>query len=379
MQNVPSAEQTHRRTNMRAKDFVNDTVTYHDTLCPIAWQGTDMKPEVHDKLMEIAEIFVNYLEVPNFKVLDIVLTGSMANYNWTRFSDFDIHIVTEYSDLDADTIAAAFYQAKKKIWNDNHDIKIRGHEAELYVEDINEPPVAQGMYSLKDNKWLSQPEFEPPKLNSGAVFHKVKGLATEIKRALKTADDPEDIKRLTDKIRKMRRAGLDQAGEFSVENLAFKALRNLGYIDKLQKEYLHQQDQMLSLVELAEDVTDGNTMKLLLHKFVPVAKSVLKVKQLPKIVVKQHLDSVGGQASFGRYDNDTGVVSLAIAQRHPVDVLRTLAHELVHYKQHLDGDMYAGAGETGTPIENEANAVAGIIMRHFNKKYPQAIGAEAIK
>lgn len=364
---------------MRAQDFVNDTVKYHDKLCPVAWQGTDMRPEVREKLLQIAEIFVGYLEVPNFRVLDVVLTGSLANYNWTRFSDFDIHIVTEYDDLNADAIASAFYQAKKKIWNDSHDITIKGHEAELYVEDVNEPPVAQGMFSLKDNKWLSQPEFEPPQLNSSTVLYKVKGLVTEIKRALKTADDPEDIKRLTDKIRKMRRAGLDAGGEFSVENLAFKVLRNLGYIDKLQKAYLHQQDQLLSLVEVADADDNSNTMKSLLHKFIPVVKAELKLKDLPKVVLVKHLEAHDGQASFGRYDNDTGVVTLGISDRHPVDVLRTLAHELVHYKQHLQGEMYAGAGETGTPIENEANAVAGIIMRHFNKKYPKAIGAEAIK
>ena len=363
---------------MRAKDFVNDTVTYHETLCPVAWQGTDMKPEIRAKLLQIAKTFIGYLEVPNFEVLDIVLTGSMANYNWTRFSDFDIHVVTRYDDLDADEIAEAFYQAKKKIWNDSHNISIKGHEAELYVEDVNEPPVAQGMFSLLDNKWLSQPEFEPPKLNNGAVFHKVKGLVKEIKAALKTANDPEDIKRLTDKIRKMRRAGLDAGGEFSVENLAFKVLRNLGYIEKLQNEHLRQQDRMLSLVELAENLED-NSMKSLLQKFLPVAMRDLGVDELPKVVLQPTLDSLDGQASFGRYVNDEQKVYLAISERHPVDILRTLAHELVHYKQHLEGKMYAGAGETGSPIENQANEVAGIIMRHFNKKYPKAIEASAVK
>lgn len=358
---------------MRAKDFVNDTVTYHDELCPVAWQGTDMLPEVRNKLLQIAKIFVGYLEVPNFRVLDIVLTGSMANYNWTKFSDFDIHIVTEYDDLDADQIAEAFYQAKKKIWNDSHDITIRGHEAELYVEDVNEPPVAQGMFSLKDNKWLSKPTFSKPNVNTGAVFHKVKGLTTEIKHALKTADDAEDIKRLTDKIRKMRRAGLDKAGEFSVENLAFKVLRNLGYIEKLSNAYIELQDKELSLSESA----GKNDIKILLKRFVPFVKDLLKLDELPRIVLKSKLDD-SGQPSFGRYENEDQTVYLGILNRHPVDILRTLAHELVHYKQHLRGEMYPGAGETGSPIENQANEVAGIIMRKFNKEYPDAINAKAV-
>lgn len=358
---------------MRAKEFVSNTVTYHDNLCPLAWRGTDMLPEVRNKLLQIAEIFVGYLEVPNFRVLDVVLTGSMANYNWTRFSDFDIHIVTEYDDLNADQIAEAFYQAKKKIWNDSHDITIRGHEAELYVEDVNEPPVAQGMFSLKDNKWLSKPTFSQPDVNTGAVFHKVKGLTTEIKHALKTADDANDIQRLTDKIRKMRRAGLDKGGEFSVENLAFKVLRNIGYIEKLNNAYLALQDRELSLSE-----SSGNSdIKILLKRFVPFVKDLLKLDDLPKIVLKSKLEAEG-QPSFGQYVNEDQTVYLGILNRHPVDILRTLAHELVHYKQHLQGEMYPGAGETGSPIENEANEVAGIIMRKFNKEYPDAINAEAV-
>jgi hypothetical protein len=365
---------------MRAKDFVNNTVTYHDTLCPVAWQGTDMKPEVREKLLQIAKFFIGYLEVPNFKVLDIVLTGSLANYNWTKFSDFDLHIVTDYADLDSDEIVEAFYRAKKQLWNDAHDIKIKGHEAELYVEDVNDPPVAQGMFSLVNNVWIKQPAYEPPALNNGAVYHKVKGLVVDIKYALKNADDPFDIKRLMDKLRKMRKAGLDSGGEFSVENLAFKVLRNLGYIDKIQKEFLKQQDHMLSLVELSEDVVDDQSdFKALLQKFLPVAMKELGVKDLPKVVIKSKIESVNGQSSFGQYVNDEGVVYIAVSQRHPVDILRTLAHELVHYKQHMQGEMYAGAGETGSPIENEANEVAGIIMRHFNKKYPKAIEASAVE
>lgn len=364
---------------MRAKDFVNDTVTYHDTLCPVAWQGTDMKPEVREKLLQIAEFFVGYLEVPDFKVLDIVLTGSLANYNWTKFSDFDIHVVTDYADLNADHIVEAFYQAKKHIWNEAHDIKIKGHEAELYVENINDPPVAQGMFSLMNNKWIHQPAYEPPALNNGAVYHKVKGLVIDIKHSIKNADDPFDMKRLMDKLRKMRRAGLDAGGEFSVENLAFKVLRNLGYLDKIQKEFLKQQDHLLSLVELSEDLVEQNDMKSLLHKFMPVAMQYLKLRELPRVVLKTKLTSVDGQASFGQYDEMDQCVYLAVSQRHPVDVLRTLAHELVHYKQHLEDKMYAGAGDTGSPIENEANEVAGIIMRIFNKKYPKAIEADAVK
>jgi len=232
---------------VRAKDFIHNNIQYHESLCPAAWDGMDLKPEVQEKLIKIAERFVDYLEIPDFKVLDVVLTGSMANYNWTKYSDFDLHVVTDYSDLKCDDLAEAFYQAKKKIWNDAHNITIHGFETELYVEDINEPPVSAGMYSLLRHIWLKKPSYNPPEVDDVAVNKKVESLIKEIDTAIATADDPEDIKRVVDKIRRMRRAGLDKAGEFGVENLAFKILRNQGYLKKLSTEYHKQQDDELSI------------------------------------------------------------------------------------------------------------------------------------
>lgn len=228
-------------------DYVKTNIAYHTTLNPIAWQDDDLRQEVKLKLLQIAKVFVQYLEIPNFKVLDIVLTGSMCNYNYTKYSDFDLHIVTHYSDLKCDNIAEALYRAKKQIWNDAHDITIRGHDVELYVEDSAEPPVSAGVYSLLRNKWLSEPKFEPPSINDSAVNHKVHDIIKQIDTAIETADDPQDVQRISDKIRKMRRSGLDRYGEFGVENLTFKVLRNLGYIDKLLHTYHNMQDTELSM------------------------------------------------------------------------------------------------------------------------------------
>ena len=231
---------------MKANDYVRGNVAYHETLSPIAWDNGTLRPDVQIKLLQIAKKFVGYLEIPNFQVLDVVLTGSMANYNWTKYSDFDLHIVTKYSDLQCDDLAEAFYQAKKKIWNDSHDITIHGHEAELYVEDVEEPPVSAGMYSLLDDKWLKKPEYNPPTINDIAINQKVDSLIKQINSAIES-EDAEDIKRLMTKIRKMRRSGLDTAGEFGTENLSFKVLRNLGYLNQLNKEYIRKQDRELSI------------------------------------------------------------------------------------------------------------------------------------
>jgi hypothetical protein len=228
-------------------DYAQGNIDYHDTLNPVAWEGEHLRPEVRRKLLEIAKVFVDYLEIPNFEIADIVLTGSLANYNYTKFSDFDLHVVTDYSNLQCDDLAEALYQAKKQIWNDRHDITIHGYDVELYVEDINQPPVSAGTYSILDKKWINTPELKSPNIDRNAVNAKVTDLVKQIDHAIASADEPSDIRRVTAKLRKMRQSGLDAGGEFSVENLAFKVLRNTGYISKLSKAFYHKQDDQLSL------------------------------------------------------------------------------------------------------------------------------------
>lgn len=233
---------------MRSQDFTKNNVSYHDRLNSKAWDKNDqLRPEVRNRLMKIANIFVEYLEIPNFEVLDVVLTGSMANYNYTKFSDFDVHVVTNYADLECDDLAEAFYRAKKQLWNDYHDITVYGQDVEMYVEDTANPPKSGGVYSLLNGDWIKIPKHTPPKVDDRAVNLKVADLIKQIDVTVKTADDPEDIQRIRDKLRIMRRTSLEVGGEFAVENIAFKILRNMGYLDKLRDAYHKQQDDNLSL------------------------------------------------------------------------------------------------------------------------------------
>jgi tRNA splicing ligase len=121
------------------------------------------------------------------------------------------------------------------------------------------------------------------------------------------------------------------------------------------------------------NVTD---FKEILKKFLPFAKKIVNLDNMPTIVLKKTL-STGDQPTMGRFHNDSYTLELAIANRQPVDILRTLAHELVHakqYEQHVDIDP-----TTGSPEENEANAVAGIVMRHFNKEYPEYLSFQPLE
>ena len=136
---------------------------------------------------------------------------------------------------------------------------------------------------------------------------------------------------------------------------------------------------MLRAFRLSEDSTVSEEQIISMVKsFLPLAMKELKLEKLPKIVIKKHIESHDGQATFGRFVNEEEKIYLGIADRHPVDILRTLAHELAHFKQHQQGRMEPDSGDTGSPIENEANAVAGVLMRYFNKKYPNAVKSSAV-
>lgn len=233
---------------MRANDFIKDNVKYHNSLNIYVWEGNRMHTEVRYKLLQIAKEFIEYLDVPNFKLVDIVLRGSLTNYNYTQYSDFDLHLVTNYSDLQCEDIARAFYKAKKQIWNDEHDILIHGHEVELYVEDVNEPNASQGAYSVLRGEWIKKPNHNPPKLNDRAINAKVTVLIRQIESAI-SSGKVKELKLVKDKIVKMRKSGLASGGEYSTENLAFKILRNQGYITRLQKSIVDKQDASLGLAE----------------------------------------------------------------------------------------------------------------------------------
>jgi hypothetical protein len=113
------------------------------------------------------------------------------------------------------------------------------------------------------------------------------------------------------------------------------------------------------------------------EKFLPLAMHHIGLTSLPKIKFEYHIHDAE-QPTFGKYENGEHVLYVALINRHPNDILRTLAHELTHYKQDTEHQLVPDSGRTGSPEENEANAVAGIVLRHFNKQYPEYLSSEPI-
>lgn len=134
----------------------------------------------------------------------------------------------------------------------------------------------------------------------------------------------------------------------------------------------------MRIQELLESTETKPDLIAIFREFLPFAVEELDLKTVPKIKLHLHLGSVDDQPSFGSFNSETREISVAIEDRHPLDILRTLAHEMVHYKQNEETGLKPGAGATGSPEENQAHELAGVVMRNFNKAHPEFFHTDAV-
>jgi hypothetical protein len=228
---------------MRLREIAaSELVTVNKRLNPKIWQDNELDQEVRKKLVEIAQAFEEFIGV-DLPVQDYTITGSNANYTWTKHSDLDLHIIVPGVPSDSDR---ELYSAKKALWGEQHSITIRGLPVECYVQGAGEPHHSTGVYSLSKETWLVVPKKIKPKIDDASVSAKCDSLVRITRQALQQ-DDLERLRAVKDKITDMRKAGLERAGEWSVENLCFKTLRNLGLIDDLTERIRELEDKNLSL------------------------------------------------------------------------------------------------------------------------------------
>lgn len=219
-----------------------DVVTINRQLNPKIWDGDQLKPEVAEKLVEIARAFEEFVGV-DLDIVDYTITGSNANYTWTEYSDLDLHLIISGTPTDEQR---ELFNAKKALWGEQHDITIKGLPVECYVQGQDEPHHSTGVYSLAKSKFLVTPKKIKPSVDDAAVEAKKDAMLHDIETAL-LSKDLEKLRTVKDKIVKMRKAGLERAGEWSTENLVFKILRNLGLIDEIADKIRELEDQELSL------------------------------------------------------------------------------------------------------------------------------------
>lgn len=232
---------------MNFQELSVQPITHNQTLNPELWINNTLKPEVRRKLMQIAEHFVDFLKTPDLKITDITLSGSNAGYNYSEYSDIDLHIVAVVNPEQAE-----LFIAKKNNYNFVHDIKIHGIDVELYVQDNAQTHHSAGIYSVMRNRWISEPSNTPPKVTPQEIKSKARNYAGQINQALRSNDVARAMNTM-EEIYRLRRAGLETGGENSVENLAFKLLRARGQIEKLRKYITKLQSAELSLGEQNEN------------------------------------------------------------------------------------------------------------------------------
>lgn len=231
-------------------------------LHPKVWPGGKLNSKIRLRLLDIADDFIDTLDVDWVKPDDIILTGSLANYNWSKYSDFDLHVLMDFKKVDERVdFVKNYFDSKKSLWNEHHEnLKIYGFPVEVYVQDANEEHTASGIYSLEKNEWIKEPEpnkIKAIKLDKFMIKEKVFKFMKQIEKLedeFERANDEsslEDIakkaKALFDKIKGIRRESLKKGGEMSPGNIIYKCLRRFLYIKRLIDIKTDTYDKMYSI------------------------------------------------------------------------------------------------------------------------------------
>lgn len=261
-----------------------------------------MRPDVRKKLIEAADDFINTFGV-EFFIHDIILTGSLANFNWSKYSDADLHILLDMDEFGEESkdeillrsIFKEFFDAKKVIWNSKRDIKVKGFDVEVYVQDIQEKHISSGVYSILHNSWIIEPRREQPQIDDRKIVNKAEEISKKIDDIIDIKDKQKALNAIESyktKIKKFRQCGLESGGEYSYENLTFKLLRRNGEIARLldfkkdivnSKLSLNESPDYVKKAQLSWNDKDGFTFGIIDGKML----IGLNVKWLPNDLYKQ--------------------------------------------------------------------------------------------
>ena len=234
-------------------DFLKSKLKPREELFQGVWIGKTINPDVSERLIEIADSVLKTMDL-SVKVKDVILTGSIAGYNWHELSDIDLHIILDFSQIDDnfDLVKRMLDQSRIN-WNKVHNIYISDKEVELYFQDENETHESNGIWSLLQDKWLAEPVHLEMNVDLEGVEKKAEAIARSIEHVedligdnkFKEANDYAS--KIKKRISRMRKSGLAKEGIYSPENLAFKMLRNANWLGRLSNAKINSYDKMMSL------------------------------------------------------------------------------------------------------------------------------------
>ena len=213
------------------------------------WKDNKLNPTVRTRLLKIADDFMEFSNIDKKVAEDVLFIGSLANYNWSSYSDFDLHILVDFKKINEDVeLVKEYFDGKKKVWNDAHEsLKIYGYPVEVYVQDVNEENASVGVFSLETNKWVKKPKYIDDEILDKKEIKKLASkLMTKIDNLYEKYNSKPDfselekisiqVKNLLDKIKRIRKESLKTSkGEMSIGNIVFKVLRRTEYLSKLME------------------------------------------------------------------------------------------------------------------------------------------------
>ena len=219
----------------------------HDTLNPVLWEDGHLKKPVQVALLRIARAYWEFLNIDT-PIIDIIVSGSQANFNYSQHSDIDLHLVVDYGTVQCDLAVDELFKTKRDLWREEHNIDIHGIPVEVYVEDVSKPAVSS-TYSILKDSWIKQPKPTEGVGDVDRIERLCKAWMILITTRLATKD-LEQIEQVKDMLWQYRKAGLAKEGEMGAPNLVFKTLRNSGVTEMLLRSVSHLRDQALSLENL---------------------------------------------------------------------------------------------------------------------------------
>ena len=214
-----------------------------------------LREKIKKKLLLIAQDFFKSLNLPEgVELKDVTITGSIASYNWSKYSDIDLHLILDFSQVDEnEDLVKEYFGGKIFSWNNKHNIRMNDHEVEIYVQNESEPHMAAGVYSVLNNDWVDEPTKAEFEVDLETTKKKADQLIDRIERIYDLFEGREyskamySAKKLKERIKEMRRSGLADEGVYSPENMAFKLLRRSGHIELLYKLIDRSYDKIMSL------------------------------------------------------------------------------------------------------------------------------------
>ena len=240
---------------LRFEEVEPESFESKDQLEPRFWSpNKELKRSVSKRLQRIADDFLEGLQI-DVTMEDLRLTGSIANYNWSKYSDVDLHIVVNFDKLGVDDpeIVKGFFDLARVKWNIDHDIMIYGHEVEIFIEDVGHDTISSGIYSISSGDWVVEPAPKDEEIDISTARKKSDDIQTKINLISRFVDQKpksalKSVSKLKAKIRRMRKIGLNSdRGEFSPENIAFKILRREQALEKLSGLKKRAYDKYMSL------------------------------------------------------------------------------------------------------------------------------------